>query len=71
MDKEILYQNLLKFLKESKPRKVPSQFVYSNPIAGLFIILGAIFTTMLICMAIVFEVFLEKQHHLTCLFYLQ
>jgi hypothetical protein len=56
MDKENLYQTLLMFLKESKPRKVPGQFVYSNPIAGLFIILGAIFTTMLICMAIVFEV---------------
>jgi hypothetical protein len=61
MDKENLYQSLLIFLKESKPRKVPSQFVYSNPIAGLFIILGAIFSTMLICMAVVFGVLQQTQ----------
>ena len=61
MDKESLYQNLLTFLKESKPRKAPNQFVYSNPIAGLFIILGAIFTTMLICMTVVFEVLQQAQ----------
>ena len=53
MDKENLYQTLLAFLKESKPRRVPSQFIRPNPIAGKFIAAGVVFITMLICLTFV------------------
>lgn len=54
--KQELHQLLMGFLKDPAPRKVPQQFIYTNPLAKLFIILGAILVVVELGMCILFIV---------------